>query len=304
MIIYRTSYNKIKTWLYIPFGLLDIVFSKLFNLIPHLTFKYNVLAAIIDTDKSLPQETKTKEEWVELKIMDITNKKLRYSLYLSGIFKKWYIYKTRNIGVRDYNRSDNNRDVIYISKDKINITEGVYYGERLSDYNLNEFYTDKKLIKYLKKINLKYDEFYKIEPQMYAIAALRTELHEFQRKERKIIYKKKMDHALDIKVKEMIKKEDLFKFGYVYGNNSDIPIFHKVVDADRIDLVQKILNSAEDDEEREALVNFEASREYGYSRKPLNFAKSDDMKKLLNKWMDLEKYDRYRKIMKIKKGIK
>jgi len=304
MIIYNTSFRRIKVYLYIPIALFELTFSKIFNLVPYLNFKYDVLAAKLDTDRSLPQDTKTKDDWVELNVKDIKNKKLRYSLYLSGIFKKWYVYYTRNIGVRDYNKSDNNRDVIYISKEKLNISEGIYIGERISETDLNKKYNTNKLSKYLKRLNLKYDEFYKIEPQMYAIAALRTERHEIMQKERNIIYAKKKDKSLEKVVNKMIKDENLFSHSSTYGDYSDLPVFHKLVKANRIDLVKKVLLNAEDDDERCNLVNYKASREYVQDSKPMDCAKTDEMKKLLEKWMDLTKYDRYRKIMKIKKGIK
>ena len=68
--------------------------------------------------------------------------------------------------------------------------------------------------------------------------------------------------------------------------------------------MKQILDSAEDDEERSKLVNYKTWKYDSLFKKPIQYAKSDEMKALLSKWEDLSKYDRYRKIMKIKKGIK
>lgn len=296
--------RKFITYLYLPLVLIDFLLSKIFRFIPCLNLKYNILSARIDLDNSI-SEDRNKHIPVKLKLKDIKNKKVRYSLFLTGLFKKWNVYYMYNIGVRDFNISDNNRDVIYITKDIIKEND-IIHGERLSEWKINKKYSDKNSKRFFRSINLKHGEFYKIEPQMYIISAVDTFRHVEMKYERTIRYEKKKYNELTKYVKKSIKDDDLFHRFNMVGNFNRYPIFHVVVQNDRIDLANLLLNACYDLEEKQRLVTFEVEQE-SYTKqfvKPIDLVKSDEMKELIEKWTDIEKFERYQKIMKIKKRIK
>lgn len=303
MIIFKqTTDRKLKWWFSIPILLFE-KFLSLFGYIPHLWIKYTDLSANIDTGKSFDFAQKPKGELKYVNLFYIKNKKMRISLLLSGIFKRWYIYKSRKFDERG--DMDSKREIIYLTKDK-NLTNDIKsHYDRLSDYLLNNKYKHTKITKYLKSINLEKTDFYKIEPQIFVIIAAETNKHETIKKERDILYKHKKARSLEKIVKKMIKNHDLFSNEKIYGVWDSKPIIHTIAEQDRIDLMKRLLDSADDDEERCKLVNYRTWKgEYNLFKKPIEYAKSEEMKVLLSKWEDLSKYDRYRKIMKIKRKIK
>lgn len=278
------SWRTIKFWLRVPQLLIDKLLSKIMNYIPFLNFKYDELAANIDKDKSLSPQT-LKNEPVKLELSDIKNDKLRKSLKLSGILNHWNIYYIRNRGEMKSNISDNNRDVIYLTKDELK-KDDRYYGERISDSDLDKNYSTNKRRRFLRGNGLETDEFYKVEPQMFVIAAAHSKEHDEMKKEREIRYEKKNKRSLEKAVDKAIKYDNLFTTGGVSGDWTRYPIFHKVVSADRIDLAKKLLDAAIDDKERRELVTY-SDNPFGdnmYTKKPIELAKSDEMKDLINKW--------------------
>lgn len=298
----KTTDRKLKFWFLIPILLLEKLLS-LFGYIPHLWVKYADISANIDTGKSFDFGQKPKSELKRVNLFYIKNRKLRISLLLSGIFKRWYIYKSRKFDERC--DMDSNREIIYLTKDKNLKNDIKSQYDRLSDYLLNSNYKTKNITRYLKRINLEKTDFYKIEPQIFVIVAEETNKHETLKKERNKLYEYKKIRSLEKTVKKMIKYHNLFSNEKVYGVWDDKPVIHTIAQQDRIDLMKRILNSADDDEERSKLVNYRTWKgEYNLFKKPIDYAKSEEMKTLLKKWEDLSKYDRYRKIMKIKKGIK
>lgn len=303
MILFNTLKTKtIKMWMYIPVLLLE-KFLSLFGYISHLCFNYDDISANIDTGMNYYFPKKPKNEITRIKLSYIKNKKIRYSLFLSGIFKRWYIYKSFKFGERA--DIDANREIIYITKDKDLTCNSLCHYYRIPTYKINKKYNHTKIRNYLKKINLTITEFYKIEPQIFIITAAHNIKHDKIKEERDKIYKYKINNSMEKIVKKMIKKNNLFSNEKIYGVFDDKPVIHNIVEYNRIDLVKKILDSAKDDEERSKLVNYRTWKgEFNLFKKPIEFAKSDEMKKILSKWEDLSKYDRYRKIIKIKNGIK
>lgn len=293
-------------WLYLPIFWVDLLLSVIFRYIPSLNFQYLKLSARIDIGSSLGSN-KLKYIPIKLKLKDIKNRKVRYSLFLSGIFKKWNIYHMYNIGVRTFNIQDNNRDVIYITKDIIKEND-IVYGERLSDWKVNKNYEGKKSKRFFRSVNLESDEFYKIEPQMYVISAVETFRHTEMKIERDKKYKINCYNDMTKKVKKCIKDDNLFCRSSIKGDYTSYPIFHKVVKGDRIDLAKLMLNSCYDLEEKNKLVTYgvysdgwETTLKPTY---PINLVKSDEMKELIKKWSDIEKIKRTEKILKIKRRIK
>ncbi|MFW6311263.1 MAG: hypothetical protein ACOC1K_03405 [Nanoarchaeota archaeon] len=283
--LFSVSYRHLKFWLNIPLLVFDKLFSKLVNYIPFINFTYKIRAGKIDSNLSLSPSTLNHDP-VKMDLAEIKNKKLRKSLKLSGIFNNWNVYYIRNRGEMKSNISDNNRDVIYLSKDELKKGD-TYYGERLSDTLLNNNYSSNKKRKFLKKNGLSTDEFYKLEPQMFVIAAVHSNEHDEMKKEREVRYERNNKKSLEKAVKKAIKYDNLFTTGSVKGDWSRYPIFHKVVSVDRIDLAQKLLDAAFDDDERKELVSY-SENPFGdnmYTKKPIELAKSDEMKSLINKWL-------------------
>lgn len=301
------SKRIILTWLYAPVFLTDLLISKIFRYIPSLNFQYLVLSARIDTGKSLGGD-KLEDIPKKLKLKDIKNRKMRYSLFLSGIFKKWNIYYMRNMGeMKTYNTQDNKRDVIYITKDTLNEND-IIHGERFSDWKINHNYEGKKSKKFFRSINLEYDEFYKIEPQLYVICAVYSFRHNKMRTERDIKYKKDCYKDLTKKVKKSISDDNLFSSYQVKGFFNRTILFHNVIKSDRIDLAKLMLNACYDIEEKQKLVTYKVDSD-GHQTKysgtsPIDLVKSDEMKELILKWTDLEQFERVQKILKIKERIK
>lgn len=291
MIIFkRTTTKKILSYLLIPILLFE-KFMELFHYVPFLLNKYHMVACDIDNNMNLGIADRMKHDITEVDMSYIKNKYMRNSLLITGIFKKWIIYKGYTMKERGYNSPDSQREVIYITKEKIVMNDPCFH------YRINDSDFNRKT----KKDN----NFYKIESQIFVVIAKKGDKYKELSKERDTLYNYKKERELEKEVKRMIKKHNLFSNRSLRYYFNDIPVIHIVSKQDRVDLMKKILDNAVDDEERNKLVNYKTWKgSDALFKKPKEYAVSDEMKTLLEKWEDLSKYDRYYKIMKIKKGIK
>ena len=272
------SWRQIKGYLKIPQILLEILLQKLINFVPRIGLKYDELSANIDFDKSLSTDT-IKDDIQKLTIDDIKNDNLRITLKATGIFDEWNVYYM--------NRQYQNRDAIYITKDELKKGDK-YHGERISDHDIDDKYSSKKQRRYFKEKGVK--DISELEPQFYVVAALHTDKHDKMKEERDERYKMKKERSLEKLVNKCIKNDDLIgRTLSTYGDWSYIPVIHKVVKQDRTDLVQKIINACLDENDVKKVLNqkidHEGWKDDRIGKLPIDFAKSDEMKELLKKYM-------------------
>jgi hypothetical protein len=275
------NYRYYKLFLKLPFYIFTLLISKIFNIFYKLDFIYDNLSANIDTDRSLNPSI-IKNDLIEIRISDIKNVKMKRTLNLRSLFEKWYIYKINRI-------SHDNRTPIYISKNKLK-TGDKFYGERISDHVLNSNLKQKNIRRYLKEKKVKRIE--ELEPEFYVVASLHTDEHEKMQNERKIRYQNKKDKDFDKLVKECIKNGDLIgRTRATYGDWNNLPIIYKVVEKNRIDLVEKLIDSCIDEEELDMMLHQRIDDE-GWSRKDgktlYDYASSEEMKNLLSKYIKLK----------------
>lgn len=291
------SWRQVKAWLKIPQILFDRLLSKILNYVPLLNLKYDQLAAKIDLGKGLYPE-KIKNEPEKLTLNDIKNDKMRKSLELSGIFDKWNVYYMRTIEPdRKFNVSDNNRDVIYITKDELKKGD-TFYGERISESRFSKYDT-KKMKRTLRDTGA--EKYADLEPQMFIVAAKHTEEHDKMRKERDNRYTNKKDKDLEKLVSDEIKRDNFIgRTRSITGQWNNDPLVYKIIYADRVDLMQKLIDACEELDGKEgveellkqAIDNKGWSKDYDkYGsfndiRTPLKSAKSDEMKDLINKYIN------------------
>jgi hypothetical protein len=273
------SWRQVKGWLNIPRMIFEKILSKLIKFVPLLSLRYNELAAKIDFDKSLSINT-FKEDPIKLGLMDIKNDNLRNTLAATGIFKKWNVYT--------FNRTHENRQPIYISKDELKKGDE-YYGERISDSDVDKNYGKNKR-RFLKSKGA--EELSEIEPQFWVIVAKKTDKHDKMKKERDSRYNSKTIKALENAVKEAIKDDNILgRSNSFTGSWSHLPIAFKVVEADRIDLLQQLIDGCIDYQDRKDMLNNVIDSE-GWSKDKkyydgnlykclLDYAKSDEMKKFI-----------------------
>lgn len=271
-------------YLHIPIILLDLLFSWIFRYIPKLNLIYKINASIVDTDRSLSYHTLQKQvdEWgkpifKQIKFKDISNKKLKYSLILT--FKRWYVY---DLGVYNTtsNSTDENRRRIYISRDKLT-AESFIEGERISEWLLSKNYSSKKLRLHLKSKGLDYDEFYKLEPQFYVICAKKSKHYDKMRSQRDKRYSKKKHKKLTKQVKKAIKNDRLYRRVSSWDDQTPLNL---AVEANRYDLIEKILKFADKINERKKVLNYGHTADWDdYSKitYPLDMAKNEEMEKYL-----------------------
>jgi hypothetical protein len=280
----------VRTWLMLPSVLFGLLLHKLVNFVPRILFRYNEYSARIDMDLSISTYKIDKDSLKQISLNDIKNKNLRRSLKATNIFNNWKVYyaytTTEN---KTCNVDDSLRDVIYITKDKLKVGDE-YSGQRISEHEIDKRY-GKLRKKYLKKLNIK--NFNEIEPQMYLIVAKKTHRHDDMKKEREIRYEKKKRSALEKLVKKCIKDDDIIgRSNSITGMFNYDPVAFKVVDADRLDLMQKLIDACDDEELQEMLTvvldsdGWESPEVYkdtnGY-RTLLRIAKSEQMKELIQK---------------------
>lgn len=282
------SWRQTKAWLRVPQMLIDILLSKLLNYIPRLNFIYDKHAAKVDTGLSL-NRNEISDEPIKLTIDGIKNEKIKKSVKLSGLLKEWNIYT--------FDRTHEDRQPIYITKDELK--KGDYIsGERLSDFEVDKNYSNKKIRRYFKSKGV--NKLSELEPQFWVVCAKITEKHDKmddERKERSNIKKKK---ALEKLVKDSIKEGDFTgrtKQIYYHWNNN--PLVYKIIDADRVDLMKELIDACEELDGIEevkrmltqAIDNEGWSRDYykygsfNDIKTPLKEAKSDEMKNLIKKYI-------------------
>jgi hypothetical protein len=275
-----------KLILHLPLMFINWLFSFVFDYIPQLNFKYKEQAGRLDSGAGLTfHELHTKSDrfgnpmFKKLKIKDITNRKLRRSLRLSTIFRKWNIYQLDQSENRNCNVSDDKRYRIYITKDILEF-DSLVTGERISDFKLSKNYSRKKERLYLKSKGVTSKEFYKLEPQLYVICALKSKRHEKQSEKRKIKYAKDKYNKLTKQVKKAIKDDRLYSR---VGSWDDQTPLNLAIQNDRYDLIEKILKYTGKIDEVDKVLNYVHRDwdDYPKEYKPLDMAKTDKMKAYL-----------------------
>jgi hypothetical protein len=285
---------KLKFYIYIPFLLLEKLISLIFGFIyiPFLNFKYGILSMNIDNGRSLSYHEKFKNNKLRrLRLNDVDNFKLRFTLFVTGLFKKWYVYTVSYYENKPLYKDRTNRQVVYLSKKPLK-ENGLYVYECISKTDLNKKY--KNLNRYLKLKGYKgAEEFYKIEPQYYVILGEKPKNYEslmeksrkrFNKKERKVDTKKIM---------KCIKNDRLFTS---ISNWEDKTPLEYCVEKVRYDLIEKILKYTKKVNEDIKVLNYlyERTGEYHFAErtKPIYYAKDDKMfKYLLNKGAIFNKDD-------------
>lgn len=284
MIIHNIRVRELLTYLYIPYGLLSRIFLKCFNCLDCIHSRYLIDSGKIEIDQHFEFHA-LKYNPIKLNIKDVKNKKVRRTLYLSQIFKHWNIYYIKTLDNKMHH-SDNNRDLIYITKDVISIDDVISY------YRINDYYIDKKYKSYID------DELYKIEPQTYAICTKKSYLHELAQNERKNIRNNKMNNHLNKLTKIALIKKDYFEKVKVCGTYKTQPLFFHLVEQDKYVLIKHIFNTLTN-EEKEELINKKNYNDYKYINSLDIVKKNTETSKLLDKYKDLSIYDRYFKLKKI-----
>lgn len=275
------SWRQVKTWLQIPSVLFERLLNKIVGFVPQLNFKYDELSAKIDTGIGIGPAIILESEPQKLKLSDIKNTKMKNTLKATGLFKSWNVYLLYNIGERKFNIDDNNRDVIYITKDELKKGDAVY-AERVSDnkYN-NKDWKDKRKRKDMRRNGVQYSD---LEPQMFVVTAIETDEHEKMSVERKERYNKKQTKDLEKLVNNCIKNDDILGYSKsIAGDWSRDPVIAKVVRADRIDLAEKLINGCYDSNEVIDMLEEEyGDREYAMYENVFKEKKmSEDMRTLL-----------------------
>ena len=245
------SWRQAKYYFRLPFAILEKILSKLINYVPFLNLRYDELAAKIDFSTGLTPY-KMKDDINEISLDDIKNNKLRNSLKATGLFSNWNIYYSST-------KTQDNKDKIYISKDKLE-KGNLYYSQRLDidDKNSN---------------------------QIYVIAAVKTSEHDEMQKERDERYNIRKDKALEKAVNLAIKENHYERSSSFTGEWNNEPILFKVVRADRIDLFNKIINNLPEDKVKK-LVSMKIDNDgwvtkYFNGRDLLSQSKSKEMTDLI-----------------------
>jgi hypothetical protein len=273
-------WKKTKIWLMLPWLLLDkFVFSRMFSYISLLSFNEKKMSGkLYDDVSNIPIPIKSSLK--RISISDIDNKKLKRTLRLTSLFRPWYVYFVR---INSSKGVDNNREVIYLSRKPIRTGEKIYTN-RISDSDLDKNYLTYRIKRFLRKHSLGRDEFYKIESQLYVMVAKKTLLHDKLREKQKEAYERRKKKVLEKTVYKAIKRGTLFTYSTFLGSfNSDLPLFHKVVESGRTDLVKKMLDATYDENERKELINYKARRTYE-GNLPIQYAETEEMKELLNNY--------------------
>jgi hypothetical protein len=184
------------------------------------------------------------DEPIKLTINDVKNEKMRKTLKMTGIFDKWNVYI--------FERIHDNRQPIYITKDELHKGDR-YHGERISDSDVNKNYGRGER-RYLKTKGVK--NISELEPQFWVVCAVHGEKHEEMNKERDERYEAKTRRALEKGVNKAIKEDDILgRSSQFIGDWNYNPIAFKVVSADRVDLMKKLIDGCIDDEEIDKMIN-------------------------------------------------
>jgi len=274
------SWRQVKMWLKLPQVLFEMILSKIIDFVPRLGLKYDSMAAKIDTGTSFNNGHGDVLEYepIKLTLSDIKNDKMRKTLKMTGIFDEWNIYT--------FDYVHDKRQPIYITKDELHKGDH-YHGERISDSDVDKNYGRSKR-RYLKSKGVK--DISELEPQFWVVCAIHDEEHEEMRKERNTRYKNSAIKALEKNVKKAIKNDNILGRSSSFTDewNND-PIAFKVVRADRVDLMQQLIDGCIDSEEKEKMLNDTIDSEgwsarSGYGEKYLpETIKSVEMAKLFVK---------------------
>jgi len=274
------TWRQVKAWLKIPQILFESILNKLIDWVPRIGIEYDKYAAKIDTGLALNSST-LKDEPIKLKLSDIKNEKMRKTLTKMNFFSNWNVYS--------FDRENHDgRKPIYITKDEIKKGDK-YFGGRISDRNIDKNYNNRR---YLKKIGKTGTE---LLPEFYVVVALETDEHSKMKSERDIRYNKKKKQKLEKEVDKFIKEDMINSRSNIRWSTK--PLIYHVVEADRVDLVQKMIDATiklgDDPKEMidiiidsdgwETPIKYKGSPDY---KTVLSFAKSEEMKKLLNKYID------------------
>lgn len=255
--------RRVKVYLRIPQIVFELLLQRLFGFVPRIGLKYAEVSARIDFDKSLVPRT-MKQSMSKLSINDIKNANLRKTLKLS-LFK-WNVYL---IG-----EEVENRQPIFITRDEIQ-TGDKLYSERVSDHEIDRRYLNKRYLKQQKK------SISELEPQFYIVAAIHTDEHDKMKLERNNRYEKKKKKSLEKLINKYIKLEQLTgRTSSAYGDFSHNPIIFKAVKANRIDLVQKIVDACFDSNEVIEVLSQKINSEGWHDKNgksPIDFSKSEEM---------------------------
>jgi len=270
------SWRQVKQWLKIPEYLFNITLSKIIDYVSIITYKYDNLSANIDTNQSFSFGQTIKKEPIKLTLNDITNVKLKKTLKLKNIFNEWNVYSF------DKDRREHERITIWITKDELKKGDK-YFGERLSDHQI-----DKKYLKNHPSIE--------DEPQLYVVVAKKTKEHDEMRNERDIRFEKKRRKGLEKEIKKILKSEKYdHRTNQTYGFYDNKPIAFKLVEADYVDLMKKLLSDCPDQRARREVINpiiddnawvvgdmkhYLAYSEYPY-KTVIDSLKSQEMKELI-----------------------
>lgn len=193
--------KSINIYYFLPIILFRYLFDKIFNTYISVSTKYKIISGEYYTNKGFGFENKF-ECKRKLKIKDITNKKLRYSLYLTSLFKPWHIY-LMNEG-KNTTTDLNKRESIYISRDKLEPGDK-YTGERIRESEFNKLFKN-KYRKQRRKLGVyNSSDHYKLEPQFYVVMIKYTDLQYKLKEYSKLKYEYKKEKELKKAVDTAIK---------------------------------------------------------------------------------------------------
>jgi hypothetical protein len=289
--------EKLKFYVYVPFLLVEKLISLIFGFIyiPFLNFRYGILAMSINSERSISYSNRFKDkELKRIHLKDIKNKKMKFSLFITGLFKKWYIYEKYDTNpVYD---EDKHRKCVYLSKEEINQDSLVDY-DRISSNELSKKY--KHLRKYLKLKGLEKSDFYKIEPQYFVLIGKKPKDYELKRSKISNSYNKKVYKQDTEKIKKCIKNDNINNW---ISNWEDKTPLEYAVDKNRYDLVDKIVKYSDKLNERNEVLNYQYHRNgeyhYGQITKPIYYTQNKEMFDYLIKLGAEYNEDDYKQIKK------
>jgi hypothetical protein len=264
------SWRKIKTWLNLPVYLVDKVLSNLLGMFDKIGFLWDELSANIDTDRSLTMST-FKEDPIKLTIDDIENETMKKTLKVRGFFDKWNVYTFDR-------KSHDGRTPIYISKDELKKGDK-YYGSRISDSDLNSEYKTKNMKRLLKKKGV--SDISELEPQFYVIAKTHTIEHDKMKSEREFSFNSVKSTRLEKLVDRKIKEESFTgRTESIPGQWNNMPLVFKIIEADRVDLMKKLIKACLDVDGKEGVIEMlkQSVDSEGWSRDYEKYGKFDDIK--------------------------
>lgn len=269
--------KKVKFLFYIPLFIVEYLLGKVSGYVSCLNYKHLIMSAKIDDDTSI-SEYKLGKFRCERSTAYISNRNLRRTIDFLNLFsnREWQVFSI-------YDKESEGREVIYLTKERITFDD-IICGSRISDCELSQDYKSNKLKRTLFKKGAK--DIRELEPQIYVVASRVKNDHTIMKNERSIRYAKNRIREFNKRVDLAIKRGG-FLSRWSMGDFS--PVLHKCVLEDRVDLINKILNNALDDDERIKLVNtpIDESGCVGMKigDKAIDLCKSDEMREILSKYI-------------------